>query len=97
MLWVNLIMDTLASLALATEMPTEELLERKPVRSVGLRATGGGGVRGSRGGGKMGVMNQTGTQAVRPNETARVAHNAQEHRCTRHLPDDGHPDSALCW
>lgn len=30
MLWVNLIMDTLASLALATEMPTSELLERKP-------------------------------------------------------------------
>ncbi|KAF8570513.1 hypothetical protein P879_00214 [Paragonimus westermani] len=30
MLWVNLIMDTLASLALATEMPTEELLERAP-------------------------------------------------------------------
>ena len=30
MLWINLIMDTLASLALATEMPTEELLERKP-------------------------------------------------------------------
>ncbi|CAG9540225.1 unnamed protein product [Cercopithifilaria johnstoni] len=30
MLWVNLIMDTLASLALATEMPTESLLERKP-------------------------------------------------------------------
>jgi magnesium-transporting ATPase (P-type) len=30
MLWVNLIMDTLASLALATEMPTEALLERKP-------------------------------------------------------------------
>uniref|UniRef100_A0A0N4ZC30 Calcium-transporting ATPase n=1 Tax=Parastrongyloides trichosuri TaxID=131310 RepID=A0A0N4ZC30_PARTI len=30
MLWVNLIMDTLASLALATEMPTEELLDRKP-------------------------------------------------------------------
>lgn len=30
MLWVNLIMDTLASLALATEAPTEELLERKP-------------------------------------------------------------------
>ena len=30
MLWVNLIMDTLASLALATERPTEELLERKP-------------------------------------------------------------------
>ncbi|KAI6193370.1 Calcium-transporting ATPase [Aphelenchoides besseyi] len=30
MLWLNLIMDTLASLALATEMPTEELLERKP-------------------------------------------------------------------
>jgi len=30
MLWVNLIMDTLASLALATELPTEELLERKP-------------------------------------------------------------------
>lgn len=30
MLWVNLIMDTLASLALATELPTEELLERRP-------------------------------------------------------------------
>ncbi|CAF0774281.1 unnamed protein product [Didymodactylos carnosus] len=30
MLWVNLIMDTLASLALATEPPTEELLDRKP-------------------------------------------------------------------
>ncbi|VDN02735.1 unnamed protein product [Thelazia callipaeda] len=30
MLWVNLIMDTLASLALATELPTEDLLERKP-------------------------------------------------------------------
>ena len=30
MLWVNLIMDTLAALALATEPPTEELLERQP-------------------------------------------------------------------
>ncbi|VDN57768.1 unnamed protein product [Dracunculus medinensis] len=30
MLWVNLIMDTLASLALATELPTEDLLKRKP-------------------------------------------------------------------
>ncbi|KAL7647962.1 UNVERIFIED_CONTAM: hypothetical protein RMT77_001578 [Armadillidium vulgare] len=30
MLWVNLIMDTLASLALATEPPTPELLLRKP-------------------------------------------------------------------
>ncbi|CAF1360295.1 unnamed protein product [Rotaria magnacalcarata] len=30
MLWVNLIMDTLASLALATEVPTEDLLTRKP-------------------------------------------------------------------
>uniref|UniRef100_A0A0K0ED38 Calcium-transporting ATPase n=1 Tax=Strongyloides stercoralis TaxID=6248 RepID=A0A0K0ED38_STRER len=30
MLWVNLIMDTLASLALATEYPTESLLNRKP-------------------------------------------------------------------
>lgn len=30
MLWVNLIMDTLASLALATELPTDELLKRKP-------------------------------------------------------------------
>lgn len=33
MLWVNLIMDTLASLALATEPPTEELLKRKPISS----------------------------------------------------------------
>ena len=30
MLWVNLIMDTLASLALATEPPSDELLQRKP-------------------------------------------------------------------
>jgi len=30
MLWVNLIMDTLASLALATELPSEEMLKRKP-------------------------------------------------------------------
>lgn len=30
MLWINLIMDTFASLALATETPTPELLQRKP-------------------------------------------------------------------
>jgi Ca2+ transporting ATPase len=30
MLWVNLIMDTLAALALATEEPTDEILTRKP-------------------------------------------------------------------
>jgi Ca2+ transporting ATPase len=30
MLWVNLVMDTLGALALATEPPTEELLKRKP-------------------------------------------------------------------
>jgi len=30
MLWVNLIMDSLGSLALATEPPTDSLLERKP-------------------------------------------------------------------
>ena len=30
MLWVNLIMDTFAALALATEPPTEKLLKRKP-------------------------------------------------------------------
>ena len=30
MLWINLIMDTFASLALATEPPTEDLLNRKP-------------------------------------------------------------------
>ena len=33
MLWVNMIMDTLASLALATEPPTEALLMRKPNRA----------------------------------------------------------------
>merc|ERR1719336_3718113 len=32
LLWVNLIMDTLAALALATERPTEELLERHPYK-----------------------------------------------------------------
>uniref|UniRef100_A0A1I8F9V7 Cation_ATPase_C domain-containing protein n=1 Tax=Macrostomum lignano TaxID=282301 RepID=A0A1I8F9V7_9PLAT len=31
MLWVNLIMDTLASLALATELPSDELLERDKI------------------------------------------------------------------
>ncbi|MQL80083.1 hypothetical protein Taro_012532 [Colocasia esculenta] len=31
MLWVNLIMDTLGALALATEKPTEELLQKSPV------------------------------------------------------------------
>ena len=31
MLWINLIMDAFASLALATEPPNENLLERKPV------------------------------------------------------------------
>ena len=30
MLWINLIMDTLAALALATEPPQESLLKRKP-------------------------------------------------------------------
>ena len=30
MLWVNLVMDTLASLALATEEPSPDILERKP-------------------------------------------------------------------
>ena len=32
MLWVNLIMDTLAALALATEPPSEELLYRMPYK-----------------------------------------------------------------
>lgn len=31
MLWVNLIMDTLASLALATEPPHDDLLKRMPI------------------------------------------------------------------
>merc|ERR1712216_112315 len=31
LLWVNLIMDSFASLALSTEPPTEELLTRQPV------------------------------------------------------------------
>ena len=30
MLWVNLIMDTLAALALATEPPQEDILTRQP-------------------------------------------------------------------
>ncbi|KAL0249645.1 hypothetical protein GEMRC1_004874 [Eukaryota sp. GEM-RC1] len=33
LLWVNLIMDSLAALALATELPTPELLERSPPKS----------------------------------------------------------------
>ncbi|XP_050217240.1 putative calcium-transporting ATPase 13, plasma membrane-type [Mercurialis annua] len=31
LLWVNLIMDTLGALALATEQPTKELMDKKPV------------------------------------------------------------------
>ncbi|KAJ0272375.1 hypothetical protein COL922a_014636, partial [Colletotrichum nupharicola] len=31
LLWVNLIMDTFAALALATDAPTEKILNRKPV------------------------------------------------------------------
>ena len=30
MLWLNLIIDTLASLGLATEPPTEDVLHKKP-------------------------------------------------------------------
>merc|ERR1719460_2930761 len=33
LLWVNMIMDSLASLALATEPPQEALLNRKPIGS----------------------------------------------------------------
>lgn len=32
LLWVNLIMDTLGALALGTELPTQELLDRKPYK-----------------------------------------------------------------
>jgi magnesium-transporting ATPase (P-type) len=32
MLWVNLIMDTLGALALATEHPSEEILKRAPYK-----------------------------------------------------------------
>jgi Ca2+-transporting ATPase len=32
MLWINLIMDSLAALALATEPPREALLKLKPVK-----------------------------------------------------------------
>lgn len=32
MLWVNLIMDTFASLALATEKPNDDLLKRPPYK-----------------------------------------------------------------
>ncbi|KAL2826301.1 hypothetical protein BDW59DRAFT_145361 [Aspergillus cavernicola] len=32
LLWINLIMDSLAALALATDPPTEEILDRKPVK-----------------------------------------------------------------
>ena len=34
LLWVNLIMDTLGALALATEIPSDALLHRKPYRPV---------------------------------------------------------------
>jgi Ca2+-transporting ATPase len=32
LLWVNLIMDTMGALALGTEAPTRELLQRRPYR-----------------------------------------------------------------
>jgi Ca2+-transporting ATPase len=31
LLWVNLIMDTMGALALATEPPTESLMQRPPI------------------------------------------------------------------
>jgi magnesium-transporting ATPase (P-type) len=37
MLWVNLIMDSLASLSLATDSPTDDLLDLKPYRSALLQ------------------------------------------------------------
>lgn len=37
MLWVNLIMDSLASLSLATDSPTDELLDLKPYRGACVR------------------------------------------------------------
>ena len=36
LLWVNLIMDTLGALALATEQPTKELMEKPPMGRVGF-------------------------------------------------------------
>jgi magnesium-transporting ATPase (P-type) len=33
LLWVNLIMDTLGALALATEPPTDNLMQRPPIPS----------------------------------------------------------------
>jgi len=39
MLWVNLIMDSLASLALATELPRDELLDLKPYSTQGSLIT----------------------------------------------------------
>ena len=38
MLWVNLIMDSLASLALATDAPTDAMLDLPPYRSAPLRS-----------------------------------------------------------
>ena len=35
LLWVNMIMDTLGALALATEPPTDELMKRSPVGKKG--------------------------------------------------------------
>jgi len=32
MLWVNMIMDSLGSVALANEKPTEKLLDRAPIK-----------------------------------------------------------------
>jgi Ca2+-transporting ATPase len=36
LLWVNLIMDTLGALALATEPPTDDLMLRKPIGRVSV-------------------------------------------------------------
>mmetsp|Transcript_58738 Transcript_58738/g.155402 ORF Transcript_58738/g.155402 Transcript_58738/m.155402 type:complete len:519 (-) Transcript_58738:1058-2614(-) len=40
LLWVNLIMDTLAALALATELPTPDMLDRKPYGRTDLLING---------------------------------------------------------
>lgn len=88
LLWVNLIMDTLAALALATEEPTEEILDRPPQGKDSPLIT----------------LNSEWFRAYRPfGEITNVGltrllstHSVENDHGPSHLPNHRHPRFPLC-